>query len=93
MNAAYAIYPNQSEHLSLNQRDFSITWIPEADEIVIETSKSTRTQNIEASKINLVVDENDSRTQSTYSINIENNQLKLKYMDGHRVQKIKVDEN
>lgn len=91
VTTACTLYPNRQTDIRLQEKHFSILWNPEEDEIVISKAKSRKSKIYDPEKFDLVGDPNYPRSQSTYSVNLENSQLRLKYMDGHRVQSIIVE--
>ncbi len=90
ITTAHPVYPNQPTDVSIARKAFSITWNPESDEIVVSPAKEKKRLVENPNRLDFVGDPDSSKSQSSYSINFENSQLRLKYLDGHRVQSIRV---
>ena len=95
MNTAFKIYPNTSFDLLVRQQAYSIFWEADSDQILVQRTEAetrrTKSSILDPNKLDFVTDPEYGRADATYSVNVENNQLRLKYMDGHRFQSVIVE--
>jgi len=92
MNTAHKIYPNTSFDLLVRQQAYSIIWEADSDQILVQRTKSesrrAKSSISDPNKLDFFTDPEYGRADATYSVSVENNRLRLKYMDGHRFQSV-----
>lgn len=90
MSATHSLYPNSPVDINIQSQTFSLIWNPDSDEIVISSQQAGKKAITNPNKLDLIPVKDNPRSSSTYSINFENSQIRLKYLDGHRVSQIRV---
>ncbi len=92
MNTALKVYPNTNFEFFISQQPYSIIWEADSDQILVKRAKRESFRRPKAAngprKLDFVANPEERRANATYSVSIENNRLRLKYMDGHRFQSV-----
>ena len=86
----HSLYPNSPVDINIDSNLFSLIWNPDTDEIIISNERAGLKPITNPEKVDLIPAKDNPRSSSTYSINFENSQIRLKYLDGHRVAQIRV---
>jgi hypothetical protein len=86
------MYPNTSLDLLVHEQVYTILWDEDTDQLVVKRGRYEQQRRlkrpIDPNKLDFYTDPEKRRADATYSVNVENNRLRIKYMDGHRFQSV-----